>query len=325
MNTNKEIVFFEVDFGDQEKIKKNFPQAKIENKVLTEEKIIKKYQQAEILCPFIYTQLSAKVIEALPQLKMIVTRSVGFDHIDVSAAHQRGIIVCNVPDYGSHVIAEHVFALLLSSVRHIREGDERVEQNKYDFHGLKGIALHGKTLGIIGTGKIGLDVARIASLGFLMRVIAFDPYQNQEEALKNHFHYVSLKELYCQSDVISLHVPLLPSTKHLINKKTISQMKDGVIIINTARGGIIKEKDLIQAVKKGKIALANLDVLENEKDLSLERELIDLPQIITTPHIAFYADDSIGKMYIEAISSIKAFIENKKVIPNRIDLCQGKK
>ena len=315
----KEIVFFEVDPKDQEKIKEHFPEAKIEEGVPSEKEIVDRYSQAEILCPFIYTKISARVIEALPNLKMIVTRSVGYDHIDLKAAQKKGIIICNVPDYGSHVIAEHVFALLLSAVRHVREADERVEGNKYDFHGLRGMALKGKTLGIIGTGKIGCDVARIASMGFLMKVLAFDPYQNPDAALENHFSYTTLEEIWRQSDVISLHVPLLPQTKHMINEESISKMKDGVVIINTARGGIIKEQDLVHALKAKKVAAAALDVLEDERNLEVEQELIKIPQAITTPHIAFYADDSVNKMYEEAFSSISSFIAGKK-IHNQVSL-----
>ena len=318
MGNTQNIFFLEVETEDKDLISKKFPQAKIIHKVLSEKEIIKQCHEAEILCTFIYSKISNKVIESLPRLKLIVTRSVGYDHIDLQAAKKRGIIVCNVPDYGSHVIAEHVFALLLSGLRHIEEGDNRTERyKKFIFSGLRGMALKGKTLGIVGTGKIGKNVARIASLGFLMNVIACDPYPDENAAMENHFKYVNFRKILKESDIISLHCPLLPTTKHLINKKNISMMKNGVVIVNTSRGDVIKTEDLVKAIKSKKIAYAFLDVLEHENNLKSNKELIDLPNVITTPHIAFYADDSMKKMYADSFSIIKSFL-NKKEIKNQI-------
>jgi D-lactate dehydrogenase len=312
---SSKIVFFEVEEMDEKQILTTFPNAKIEPKVLSENEIIKKYKDTEILCPFIYTKITKKVIQNLPNLKLIITRSVGYDHIDLKAAKERGIPVCNVPDYGSHVIAEHVFALLLSTIRCVKEGDEKVERCEFDFHGLRGVALKGKTLGLIGTGKIGKNVARIASLGFLMDVVAFDINQDTEAARENHFAYVDqIDEVFEKSDIISLHVPFLPSTKHLINKKTIQKMRNGVILINTARGGIIETKAFVKALKSKKISYAALDVLEHEKNIAENSELIHLPNVVVTPHIAFYADDSMHKMYLESILSIERFIKNEELI-----------
>jgi D-lactate dehydrogenase len=219
------IVFLEVESADEALIQQNFPEALIEPKVLSEDELIQKYKDAEVLCPFIYTKITKKVIDALPNLKLIITRSVGYNHIDLIATQERDIPVCNVPDYGAHAIAEHVFALLLSSVRWVKEGDSRVELNYFDFKGLRGISLKGKTLGLIGTGKIGKNVARIASLGFLMDVIASDPYPDEDAARECHFKYVSQDEIWKQSDIISLHAPLLDSTHHMINKNSIKKMK----------------------------------------------------------------------------------------------------
>jgi len=177
------------------------------------------------------------------------------------------------------------------------------------------VALKGKTLGLIGTGKIGKNVARIASLGFLMDVIAYDIDQDTDAARENHFTYVDkIDEVFVKSDIISLHVPFLPSTKHLINKETITKMRDGVILINTARGGIIETKSLISAMKSGKIAHAALDVLEHEKNIAENSELVHLPNVVVTPHIAFYADDSMRKMYSESILSIERFVKHEELI-----------
>lgn len=308
------ITFLEVEKEDKESVLAEFPDADVFSGVLSEDEIIEKCKEAEILCVFIYSKITKKVIDGLPKLKIIVTRSVGYDHIDLKAAKEKSVPVCNVPDYGAHVIAEHVFALLLAGIRRIQQGDERVEKGSFDFHGLRGIALKGKTLGIVGMGKIGKNVARIASLGFLMDVIASDPYPDDDAARENHFEYVDLDEIWGRADIISLHCPLLPSTEHLINKETISKMKDNVVIVNTSRGGIIDTHALVDAIKSGKIAHAALDVLEHEENIKENEELLNLPQVIITPHTAFYADDTMKKMYSEASASIKSYLEGGKLL-----------
>lgn len=315
---DKKIVFLEVEKEDEHLVKEKFPNAEIYNTVLEEKELILKCKDAVILCPFIHTQLSANVINSLPNLKLIITRSVGYNHIDLKAAKENNIIICNVPDYGAYVIAEHVFALLLSGLRQIEKGKERIEKNAdFSFSGLRGVALKGKTLGIIGTGKIGRNVARIASSGFLMKVLANDPYPDTDAALENHYSYVDLETIFKEADIITLHCPLLKSTEHLINEKSLSLMKDGVVIVNTSRGGVIKTSDLVNALKSKKVAYAFLDVLEHEENLKKSKELIDLPNVIVTPHIAFYADDSMGKMYTESFSVIEAFINNDEIL-NRV-------
>jgi D-lactate dehydrogenase len=309
------IYFLEVMEEDRSLIYKNFPEAVVINETLSENEIIKRCKDAEVLCVFIHSKISKKAIDSLKNLKLIITRSVGYDHIDLHTAREKRVTVCNVPDYGSHVISEFVFALLLSGLRHIGEGDERVEKKKdFSFTGLRGIALKGKTLGIIGTGKIGRNVARIASLGFLMNVLAYDAYPNKEMAEELHFKYENLENIWKHSDIISLHCPLLEETKHLINKKNISKMKDGVIIVNTSRGGVIDTKALVEAIKSKKVSYAFLDVLEHEENIITDKELINLPGVITTPHIAFYADDSMKKMYEETFATISEYILNGEVL-----------
>jgi D-lactate dehydrogenase len=310
----KNIIFLEVEPQDEQQIRNKYPKCVIECRTLSEEEIIRKYPDAEILCVFIYSKISKKCIESLANLKLIVTRSVGYDHIDLKAANERDVPVCNVPDYGSHVIAEHVFALLLSAIRLVKQGDDQVEKkSSFDFHGLRGVALKGKTLGIVGVGKIGKNVARIASLGFLMDVIAFDIDPDEDIARECHFSYVPLEKIWKKSDVITFHVPLLERTRHLVNENTISQMKNGVVLINTARGGVIDTKALVRGIKTGKIGHAALDVLEHEQNIREDEKLINLPQVIITPHIAFYADDSMKKMYSEAIVSLDQFCEEQKL------------
>ena len=312
MKKSPHILFLDVLSEDENLVKKNFPEAKIVRQALSDGEIIKAGADTEILCISYRCKLNKETIAGLKNLKLIVTRSVGYDHIDLVVAKEKKISVCNVPDYGAHVISEFVFALLLSGLRQIPSGDDQVEKAKaFSSAGLRGIALKGKTLGLVGTGRIGANVARIASLGFLMNVIAYDPKPDQELAQANHFRYARLETVWKNSDIISLHCPLLPTTKHLVNTKSIALMKKGVTIVNTSRGGIIDAKALIKAIKNKKVGHAFLDVLEHENDLAQERELIDLPQVIVTPHIAFFADDSIDKMYESAITSIKAFLNKK--------------
>lgn len=309
------ICFLEVEQEDAKKVKDIFREAKIINKALREEEIIKQCKDAEILSVFIYSKITKKVLDCLPKLKLIVTRSVGYDHIDLKAAKEKNIKVCNVPDYGSHVIAEHVFALLLSGIRKIGEGEEKVEiKHQFNFHGLRGIALKGKTLGIIGTGKIGKNVARIASLGFLMDVIAHDPFPDEDAARENHYTYCELDKIWENSDIISLHCPLNEDTKHLVNKNAIAKMRNGVVLVNTSRGGVVDTKALIWGLKNKKISHALLDVLEHEKNIEENKELMEIPNVIITPHIAFYADDSMKKMYDEAFFSINRFLNKEKLI-----------
>ncbi len=314
MEKTRSIYFLEATIEDQNLISENFPDAKIIEETLSEDEIIARCIDAEVLCVFVHSKISKKVINSLQNLKMIVTRSVGYDHIDLQSAQEKNIVVANVPDYGAHVISEFVFALLLSGLRYVGEGDERVEKKEdFSFTGLRGVALKGKTLGVIGTGKIGRNVARIASLGFLMNVLAYDAYPNEEIAEEMHFRYVNLEEIWKKADVVSLHCPLLEETKHLVNDESIAKMKDGVIIVNTSRGGIIDTGALVRAIKNKKVSRAFLDVLEHEENIATDRELINLPGVITTPHIAFYADDSMQKMYEIAFLTIKEYISSGKI------------
>jgi len=313
------IYFLEVENEDEFLLKSKYPRARIFGSKLDEDEIIKNCLDAEVLCVFIHSRISQKVINALPNLKLIVTRSVGYDHIDLTAARQKNVVVCNVPDYGSHVIAEHVFALLLSGLRHVNLGGLRVVQDlDFSYSGLRGTALKGKTLGIVGAGRIGKIVARIGSLGFLMNVLAFDPLEDSDVALENHFQYTDLETLLSKSDIISLHCPLLQETKHLIDENAIKKMKNGAVIVNTSRGGVIDTNALVEALKSKKISCAFLDVLEHENNLNKDRDLLDLKNVIITPHIAFYADDSMGKMYSESFLSIDSF-RNGEFIVNKVE------
>ena len=297
------ITFLEVDSEDQLLVKKNFPSAQIIDHPLEGDALVDACKNAEVLSFFIYSKLTKEVIAKLPKLKLLCTRSVGYNHIDLEVCKEKGITVCNVPDYGSHVIAEHVFALLLSQLRHIQRADESVEKGEFDYHGLRGMSLRGKTIGILGTGKIGRKVAEIA-YGFGMRILAFDRCRTKELEENCGVQYVPLDQIFEESDIISLHLVSNEQTFHIINDVALHRMKKGIILVNTARGELIDTQALISALKGGKIGYALLDVLEHEKNFEENKELIGFKNVITTPHIGFYADDSMLNMYTDCFESI---------------------
>lgn len=264
-------------------------------------------QDVEAVTVFVNSIVTAEVIDSLPNLKLIVTRSTGFDHIDVKHAQSKGITVCNVPSYGSRTVAEFAFALILALSRKTFYATKQIkESNNWDFSNFEGFNLQGKTLGIVGTGRIGLNVAQIAR-GFDMSILANDAFPNQAAAEQYGFSYVTLDELLNRSDVVTLHVPALPETHHLINSTNISKLKKGALLINTSRGDVVESEALLQGLEQGYLSGVGLDVLEGEHELKEEAEfmsaehpnletmktlleghqLMQHPKAIVTPHIAF--------------------------------------
>lgn len=304
------VVFLEVDREDTPLVREQFPDAQILEGSFQGQEITTQFSDTEVLSVFIYTHVTEKVLEGLPKLKILCTRSVGTNHIDLVACKERGVTVCNVPDYGSHVIAEHVFALLLSTLRHVHQADQKVESGVFDYHGLRGVALKGKTMGIIGTGKIGRRVAYIAN-GFGMSILATDVCHTVELEKFLGVHYVSFDELLKRSDIITLHVPASQETEHMIDAHALSMMKSGVILVNTARGELIDSCALLSALRSGKVRYALLDVLEHEKNFEENHALIEHPSVVTTPHIAFYADDSMRNLYQDCFRSIEEWQAGK--------------
>ena len=210
--------------------------------------------EAEALSNFIGFPITAELLVKFPALKLVATRSTGYDHIDLKACQQRGILVSNVPTYGENTVAEFAFALLLGLSRKIYPAVKRVrEQGLFSTAALQGFDLQNKTLGVVGTGHIGTYVVKIAR-GFGMKVIAFDPHPNQALASEYGFTYASLEDLLKQSDVVTLHVPYMPATHHILNAQNIALCKPGAIIINTARGGLIETSALVAALQSGHLA-----------------------------------------------------------------------
>ncbi len=228
------------------------------------------------------TKVTAEVIEAGENLKVIGRAGIGVDNIDVPAATKRGIVVMNTPEGNIITTAEHTIALLVSLARKVPQADASMKAGKWEKKRFQGVELYNKTLGIVGVGKIGSIVADRA-LGLKMKVIAYDPYISEEVANKIGIELVSLDELLATSDFISIHVPLTPETRNMFNADVFAKMKKGVRIINCARGGIINEKDLYEAIKKGIVAGAALDVFEKEPPG--ENPLLTLEEVIATPHL----------------------------------------
>ncbi|CAM3715905.1 phosphoglycerate dehydrogenase [Alkalicoccus chagannorensis] len=229
------------------------------------------------------TKVTAQVLTSMPNLKIIGRAGVGVDNVDIDAATAHGVVVVNAPDGNTISTAEHTFAMMASLVRSIPQANQSMEDGRWDRKKYQGAELYGKTLGIIGFGRIGAEIASRAR-AFRMNVLAFDPFLTQSRAEKNHVTAVSLEEILEQSDVLTVHTPLTKDTKGLLNDETLKQTKPGVFILNCARGGIIDEDALFRAVESGHVRGAAIDVFEEEP--AQNHPLTKLPQVITTPHIA---------------------------------------
>lgn len=295
------------------------------------DKMLPQLKQCEILSVFIYSQIREKILAELPKLKLISTRSTGYDHIDLESCKKRGIALTNVPFYGENTVAEHTFALILALSRNVHKAYVRTVKGDFSLEGLKGFDLKGKTLGVVGAGHIGLHVIKMAR-GFGMNVLAFDVNQNHflEEVLG--FRYVSLEELLSQSDIITLHAPYNSKTHHLINRENIKKIKRGALFINTARGALVDTHALVEALDQGILAGAGLDALEGEELIKEEKQILSkqFPQdkletlvknhillhrenVVITPHIAFCSQEALQRILDTTIANIQSFISKKPV------------
>ncbi len=288
------------------------------------------HADTEAVSTFIYSRLNRKVLEQLPNLKLIATRSTGVDHIDLDYCEQHDVAVCNVPTYGDNTVAEHVFALLLTLSHKMDQAIDRTRKGDFSPRGLQGFDLEGKTFGVVGTGNIGRHVIRIA-LGFGMEVIACDVKPDAEAAEQIGFTYVDMDELLQRADVISLHVPSTPETRHLLSYKQIAQMKDCAIIINTSRGNVIDSQALVRGLAEGKVCGAGLDVLPEEPVIREEAELlrsvyerkhnldalladhvlIRLRNVVVTPHSAFNTREAVSRILETTVDNIESYIRGE--------------
>jgi D-lactate dehydrogenase len=269
--------------------------------------------------------LSAGVIEKLDGsgVKLIALRCAGYNNVDLKAVFKK-IHVVRVPAYSPYAVAEHAAALMLSLNRKTHRAYYRTRDNNFQIDGLLGFDMFGKTAGVIGTGKIGLEMVRILR-GFGMRVLAFDPFPKEEAAAEAGFEYVGLDTLYEQSDIITLHCPLTPDNVHMINADSIGKMKQDVIIINTGRGQLINTPDLVDGLKSGKIGAAGLDVYEEEENYFFEdfssrvvgddvlARLLSFPNVLVTAHQAFFTEEALTNIARTTLSNISAFFEEGKL------------
>jgi D-lactate dehydrogenase len=292
-----------------------------------------KSNKADIVVVFIYSKVNQEILCEAPNVKMIATTSSGYNHIDQDII--KSLTVCNVPSYGATTVAEHTFALMLSITRKLALATKQAHKKNVSHSQLTGTDLFGKTLGIIGTGAIGSHVARIAHC-FGIKLLGYDIKKNTELTKKYRLTYVSFKKLLQTSDIISLHTPLLPSTKHLINTQTIQYIKPGALLINTARGELIETKALWQALNKKTLAGAGLDVLEEEcifnkkeialhkKDLQLcskktiayQEKIMMLDNVTITPHNGFNTQEALTRILETTVKNINAFLDKKTI--NRV-------
>jgi len=263
-------------------------------------------QDADILCTRDqFMKYDRSVIDQLPKLRLIVTRSTGYNHIDWKHAASKGIPVCNVPGYGSNTVAEFAAGLMLSVSRKIPKAARRYSQNDYSIDGMEGVDLEGKTLGIVGTGSIGLKMARIAK-GLGMHVCAYDMIEDKMAAERIGFAYVTFEELLQKSDVVSLHLPLNEKTHHIINAQTLSQMKPGAILINTGRGELVDTEALIAALKERRLFGVGLDVIEGERERVYDFD--DLNAVVST-HIGWFTHEAVRRIVTIALNNIRAFLK----------------
>lgn len=281
---------------------------------------------ADVISTFIYSKLNRSVLEQCKNLKLITTRSTGFDHVDVDYCKERNISIANVPVYGENTVAEHVFALLGAISHHLVEAVDRTRRGDFSQQGLTGFDLQGKTIGIVGTGNIGRIAARIAR-GYDMNVLAFDVAPDEDAARELGFQYVDMDDLLARSDIVTLHMPGNEKTKDLISGDEFAKMKDGVVLINTARGSIVNVQALLRALSTGKVRAAGLDVLPEEPVIREEAEvlrsyfhkehnldtllanhiLLRMKNVIITPHSAFNTREAVQRILDTTHENIVAF------------------
>lgn len=304
-----QVAFIDFVFEDRSKIRLDGCEFSIHPVLRTADDIVAAARDADVLCMRDqFSKVTREVFERLPNLKLLVTRSAGYEHIDLHEAARRGIPVCNVPDYGAHMIAEHAFALLLAVARNVVRGHERYQrQGRFSDEGFAGIELYGNTLGVVGTGRIGRHSIRIAK-GFGMRVLATDVREDVLAAQELDFSYTSLEELLAQSDMVTLHVNLNESTRHLINADRLAQMKPGAILVNTSRGAVVDTQALKQALHAGPLGGAGLDVLEDERDVY--HDFTGLP-VVVTPHLGWYTRAAVNRILQITLDDIAAFLRGE--------------
>lgn len=277
------------------------------------------------VCAFVNDDMGSPTIERLAdnRVRLIALRSAGFNNVDLAAAKRRGITIVRVPDYSPFAIAEHCVGLILSLNRKLHRAHNRVHENNYSLDGLLGFDLHGKTVGIIGTGKIGTQFAEIMN-GFGVKILAVDPSPN-DRCIELGVKYTSTELLFKNSDIVSLHCPLTSDTKHLIDQRSLELMREGVMLINTSRGGLIDTDAVITSLKNGRIGHLGLDVYEEEADLFFEdlseqlllddvfSRLLTFPNVLITGHQAFFTHEALESIAQTTVNNLSAFFDGRAI------------
>jgi D-lactate dehydrogenase len=318
------VTVFDTKRYDREHLGKSLEAAGLEVKYrdfrLNPETVETVTEGTDVVCVFVNDKVTREVIEGLAAkgVKMIALRCAGFNGVDLQAAKDNGILVARVPAYSPYAVAEHAVTLAMALNRHIPQANRRVRDMNFTLDGLVGFDMHGKTVGLIGTGKIGKIAGQIFK-GFGTRVIMWDPYPDPEWAKKQDLEYVTLSEIGKEADIVSLHIPLFPETEHILNDLVIAALKPGVIIINVSRGALIDTVALIEALKSGHVGGVGLDVYEEEEgkffeDLSGEvmaddvlARLLTFPNVIVTAHQAFLTREALDEIARVTTENITAF------------------
>jgi D-lactate dehydrogenase len=281
------------------------------------------------VCIFVNDHLDATVLERLADggTRLIALRCAGYNNVDLKAAAQHTLTIVRVPGYSPHAVAEHTVGLMLALNRKLHRAYNRVREGNFSLEGLLGFDLHGKTAGIIGTGKIGMVVGQILA-GFGCRILAFDPFPN-ETCRSLGTRYLSLDELLAQSDIITLHCPLTPENKYMIDANALRKMRDGVMLINTSRGALLNTVAVIDALKSGRVSYLGLDVYEEEEHIFFEdrsgliisddvfSRLLTFPNVIVTGHQAFFTREAVENIAATTIGNITSF-ESGQLLGNQI-------
>lgn len=314
---------YDIAFFDEENKKYGFEIKYYESKLTPDTALLASGYDA--VCAFVNDDLKEATLQRLYDngLRLVVLRCAGFNNVDLDYARGR-LKILRVPAYSPHAVAEYALSMILTLNRKTHKAYQRTRENNFRIHGLLGFDLHGKTIGIIGTGKIGLTLIEILS-GFGMKVLAYDAFPNSEFQEKYHFTYVDLDTLYKDSDIISLHCPLNDQTYHLINEESFSKMKDGVMLINTSRGALIDSKALIDSLKSRKIGSAALDVYEEEENFFFEdisddvlpddvlARLLSFNNVLVTSHQGFFTREAEQKIASVTLENVKRFFNGDDI------------
>ncbi len=319
-------VFFETAPWERRYLRHALKALRLQSRFIVEpltERTVAQARGADIVSVFIYSSLTRSLIRRLPKVRLIATRSTGFDHIDLRACRTRRVQVANVPAYGEHTVAEHTFALILSLSRNVHKAYVRTIKGDFSLAGLQGFDLKGKTLGVVGAGRIGMHVIKMAK-GFGMDVLACDTRKDPFLRDVLDFAYVPLPALLARADIVSLHMPYSAATHHLMNRERFGLMKRGALFINTARGGLVDTSALVWALDEGIVGGAGLDVLEGEELVKEERQLLEKEfskerlvtalknhillhreNVVITPHIAFDSREALQRILDTTVANIQ--------------------